>query len=222
MALLDWDADPGQYDPSGGFQALPGGIYKVVFVSTAIKPNKDNTGDYIQLNMQVTEGEFDNAGLIDRLNYKHPNAQTVEIARNQYLGALQACGIDEVTNDTDVLLDCHCCCKVELVPPRTDPATGRVYEASNNVKKYYPLDQYDQLKAAHDQVAAQTAPPPPRAASGGFGARAAAGAGKAPPPAGGTKPAANAAAAAGGAPAAAAGGRAKPWGGKRGEPAEAA
>ena len=57
------------------------GNYQAVIVDSDMKPNKSGTGEYLQLEFEITEGEFRNRKLWARLNLKNPNAAAVRMAR---------------------------------------------------------------------------------------------------------------------------------------------
>lgn len=77
---------------------LPKGTYPVIVMDSSIKETKAGTGHYIELTMQVIEGQHAGRRLWDRLNISNPNKQAEDIA----LAALQSlCQAVNVTNMTD-------------------------------------------------------------------------------------------------------------------------
>ena len=79
MATLNFNAN--EVEPSVGFEAIPAGKYQAVIVDSDMKSNKAGTGEYLQLEFEIIEGEFKNRKLWTRLNLSNPNADTVRIAR---------------------------------------------------------------------------------------------------------------------------------------------
>ena len=79
MATINFNAN--EVEPSVGFEAIPAGNYQAVIVDSDMKPNKAGTGEYLQLEFEITEGEFRNRKLWARLNLKNPNAAAVRMAR---------------------------------------------------------------------------------------------------------------------------------------------
>lgn len=63
------------------FEPLPAGWYTVVITESENKPTKAGTGSYLQLTLEVVDGEYKGRKLFERLNLENPNAQAVEIAR---------------------------------------------------------------------------------------------------------------------------------------------
>jgi hypothetical protein len=66
--------------PTSEYEPIPAGEYVCMFTESELKDTAAGTGQYIQIKLEVVEG--DNAGrtLIERLNIKNPNEKAVEIA----------------------------------------------------------------------------------------------------------------------------------------------
>ena len=79
MATLNFNAT--EVEPSVEFEAIPAGKYQAVIVESEMKPNKAGTGEYLQLEFEIIEGEFKNRKLWTRLNLHNPNADAVRMAR---------------------------------------------------------------------------------------------------------------------------------------------
>ena len=79
MAIINFDAN--EVEPSVGFEAIPAGKYQAVIVESDMKPNKAGTGEYLQLEFEIIEGEFKGRKLWTRLNIHNPNPDAVKIAR---------------------------------------------------------------------------------------------------------------------------------------------
>ena len=72
--------DATQVEPAGSFEPLPAGKYVALIAASEQKANKAGTGEYVELKLQVIDGDHKGRLLFDRLNLKHPNQQAVEIA----------------------------------------------------------------------------------------------------------------------------------------------
>lgn len=59
----------------------PAGKYQAVIVDSEMKPNKAGTGEYLQLEFEIIEGEYKNRKLWTRLNINNPNPDAVRMAR---------------------------------------------------------------------------------------------------------------------------------------------
>ena len=79
MAILNFDAN--NVDPSGGFDPIPAGKYLAVIVDSETKTTKSGTGEYLQLEFEVIEGDYKGRKLWARLNIKNPNADAVRMAQ---------------------------------------------------------------------------------------------------------------------------------------------
>lgn len=79
MAILNFNAN--EVEPSVGFEAIPAGKYQAVIVDSDMKPNKAGTGEYLQLEFEIIEGEYKGRKLWTRLNLNNPNADAVRMAR---------------------------------------------------------------------------------------------------------------------------------------------
>jgi hypothetical protein len=131
-------------EPNAPRDPIPAGWYKAVIEATEEKPTKAQTGSYLQLTIQVIEGEHAGRKVIDRLNLNNPNATAVETAQRTLSSICRAVGVMTPRDSAD-LMD-----KPMMVKVKVKPASGD-YSASNEVDDY----------AAPDKAAA------PAAASGG-------------------------------------------------------
>lgn len=79
MATLNFNAN--EVEPSVGFEPLPAGKYQAIIVDSEMKATKAGNGQYLQLELEVIDGELKGRKVWDRLNLDNPNSQAVEIAR---------------------------------------------------------------------------------------------------------------------------------------------
>jgi hypothetical protein len=151
MADLGMAFDANSVPEQQSFDTIPPGKYPVQIVQSEMRANKANTGKYLWLEMQVTEGQHTGRLLWDRLNLINPNQTAVDIAY-QTLGAIcKAVGIG-VCQDSEQL---HL--KPFLANVKVKPAQGS-YEASNEIKGYEPI-------SGRKEVAAPAKPATPAAAT---------------------------------------------------------
>jgi hypothetical protein len=107
----------------GTYGPLPEGQYEMVITRTDVKPTKAGTGEYLEAEMQVVDGEFSGRRHWERFNVSNPNKQAEDIAKAA-LGALcNAVGITNIT-DTDQLHDVPFVAMLEL--DRKDPTRNRI------------------------------------------------------------------------------------------------
>ena len=142
MDLSGFNAE--NVEPNAPRDPIPAGWYKAVIEATEEKPTKAQTGSYLQLTIQVIEGDHAGRKITDRLNLNNPNATAVEIAQRTLSSICRAVGVMTPRDSAD-LMD-----KPMMVKVKVKPASGD-YSASNEVDDY----------AAPDKASA------PAAASGG-------------------------------------------------------
>ena len=148
VGLDGFDAE--QVEPHVGFDPLPDGDYVVAVVGSEEKPNSKGTGSYLELTLQVVEGDFKNRLLWDRLNLDNPNATTVDIASRQLSAICRAVGVMAPNDSVDLHnlpLVIHVRCK-----KRTDNG-----ELVNEIKGYSKKESSPPPAAA---VAAANSTPP--------------------------------------------------------------
>lgn len=103
MATLQFDAT--QVDPAGISSQLPVSGpegYGVIISASEMKENKDKTGGYLELTLQVIDGEHKGETGAYRLNLFHSTAKTVEIAYRQLSAVCHAVGVFQVADSTQL------------------------------------------------------------------------------------------------------------------------
>jgi len=63
------------------FDVIPAGEYEACIVKSQMKQTKDGQGQYLELELQILNGQFQNRKLFDRLNLKNQSAKAVQIAQ---------------------------------------------------------------------------------------------------------------------------------------------
>lgn len=102
---------------------LPKGIYPAIVMDSAIKPTKAGTGQYIELVLQIVDGQYAGRRVWDRLNVSNPNKQAEDIALAQLQSLCQAVGVTNMT-DTFQLHDRPFSVSVDI--DRKEPDRNRV------------------------------------------------------------------------------------------------
>lgn len=103
MATLQFDAT--KVEPAGLSSQLPVSGpdgYGVVISASEMKENKDKTGGYLELTLQVIDGDHKGESGAYRLNLFHSNAKTVEIAYRQLSAICHAVGVFQVGDSTQL------------------------------------------------------------------------------------------------------------------------
>jgi hypothetical protein len=145
MDLNGFDASA--IEPQTTYEPLPADWYKCVITDTEEKPTKAQTGSYLELKVEVIEGQYQGRLVFERLNLKNPNPTAVEIAQRSLSSICRAIGVNS-PKDSAELRD-----KPMMVKLAVKPADGQ-YGASNEVKGY---DAVDGATAAPASEAAATA-----------------------------------------------------------------
>jgi hypothetical protein len=112
------------------FDVLPAGEYEVAIVSSSVHPTSKGDGQYLKLEMQVLNGEFQNRKLFDQLNLWNPSAQAQEIARGTLSAICRAIGI-MTPNDSTELHDKPL--RVKVLVKKSDE-----FGEQNKIRSYKP------------------------------------------------------------------------------------
>lgn len=151
MALLNFDAS--QVAPSVPYETLPPGKYLVEITETEMKPTKNGTGEMLQIEFTVIEGEFKNRKVWDRLCLRHPNSETVKIANANLSAICHAVGVMRPGESIEL----HHIPLVISVKCKTDDSTGEIH---NEVKSYSkPESQLKQTTPKSTAPANNNVPP---------------------------------------------------------------
>lgn len=149
MDLTGFDAE--QVEPQQSMEPLPAGWYKCVITDSEEKPTKAQTGSYLQMTLEVIEGDHTGRKVFERLNLNNPNATAVEIAQRTLSSICRAVRVMTPRNSTD-LHD-----KPLMVKVKVKPGDGQ-YGPSNDIAEYAAPDK-TQAPAASAPVAGGSVPP---------------------------------------------------------------
>lgn len=121
--------DASTVDPTESREPIPAGWYTVMIVASEMKPTKAGTGEYLELTMDVIDGEHQNRKLWHRLNLDNPNETAVEIAQRELSAICRAVGV-MTPQDSGDLHDKPLQVKVSIRPAKGE------YEATNEIKAF--------------------------------------------------------------------------------------
>jgi len=130
MATINFNAE--EIEPQSDFSPLPVGNYTVVITQSEMKPTKTGNGQYLQLTLQVVEGEYKNRLIFDRLNIQNTNEVAQQIAQKALSSICRAVGVMH-PKDSEELHDKPFSVKIGI-----RPASGE-YGESNIVRGYSSL-----------------------------------------------------------------------------------
>lgn len=132
MELTGFNA--AEVEPSAPRDPIPAGWYKAVITESLEKPTKAQTGSYLQITMEIIEGDHAGRKVFERLNLNNPNATAVEIAQRALSSICRAVGVMTPRTSQD-LHDRPLMVKVKVSPPRDG------YEAGNEISEYAPVEK---------------------------------------------------------------------------------
>ena len=141
-----------EIEPATSYEPLPADWYKAVITQTEEKPTKSQTGSYLQLMIEVIEGQYAGRKVFDRLNLKNPNSVAVEIAQRSLSSICRAIGVTNPKDSSDL------CDKPLMIKLAVKAADGQ-YSASNEIKGYEAAKGGAAMQAAAT-ASAGAAPPP--------------------------------------------------------------
>ena len=140
--------DSTKVEPAIPFEAIPAGKYLAVITASEMKPNKANTGQFLELCFTIVEGECKNRTLWARLNLENPNELAMKIAQSELSAICRAVGV-MTPNDS---VELHNLPLTIRVVCRKRKDTG---EISNEIRGY---ERRDAVTGRPQQ--AQTSTPP--------------------------------------------------------------
>ena len=150
MAILNFNAN--EVEPSKAFDPIPAGKYIAVITDSEMKETRAGTGRYLQLEFEITDGEFAGRKLWSRLNIENQNAEAVRMARADLSAICRAVNV-LTPNDS---IDLHNLPLVIKVHCRKDKNTG---EITNDIRGYESKANYkpEPKQAPATSTTAQTA-----------------------------------------------------------------
>ena len=150
MAIINFNAN--EVEPSKAFDPIPAGKYIAVITDSEMKETRAGTGRYLQLEFEITDGEYAGRKLWSRLNIENQNAEAVRMARADLSAICRAVNV-LTPNDS---IDLHNLPLVIKVHCRKDKNTG---EITNDIRGYESKANYkpEPKQAPVTPTTAQTA-----------------------------------------------------------------
>jgi len=134
MANLGTTFDATNVEPNKPIEVLPPGKYVVQIVASEMRATKDGQGQYLWLELDVLDGEFQGRKLFDRLNLVNNSPTTVEIAQRTLSAICHATGRMQVQDSEELHL------APMLADVKVQPSKTEGYGPSNSLR-YQPLEQ---------------------------------------------------------------------------------
>ena len=111
------------------FDLLPAGKYTAQIMKSEVRDTKAGTGKYINLQLQVIEGDYTNRVLFDIINIINQNETAQQIGQRQLKQLVEACDLTEI-EDTTELHAIPVIITVGIEPEKNG------WPAKNKIKKY--------------------------------------------------------------------------------------
>ena len=133
MAIINFNAN--DVEPSKAFDPIPAGKYIAVITDSEMKETRAGTGRYLQLEFEITDGEYAGRKLWSRLNIENQNAEAVRMARADLSAICRAVNVLTPNDSADLhnlplVIKVHC---------RKDKNTG---EITNDIRGYESKANY--------------------------------------------------------------------------------
>ena len=133
-----YEADAGNL--AGDFTPVPPGDYKVIVVESEMKPTKSGTGNYLQLELEIIEGEHTGRKVIERLNIDNPNTQAVDIAQRSLNSICVAVGKMSITDSNELhSIPMIAVIKVDAAKPYMKDGVQQDGLPGNSIRTYKPI-----------------------------------------------------------------------------------
>jgi hypothetical protein len=130
-----------EVEPQTSRGLLEKGEYVVTIEKTSTKINRAGTGSYLELELQIVEGEAKGRRIWDRLNLDNPNQTAVDIAKASLSAICHSVGVLTPSSPEELK-------GIPLVAIiGIQPAKGE-YSESNVVKGYAPVKKAAAPKAS--------------------------------------------------------------------------
>lgn len=140
--------DASQVEPTG-FDPLPSGMYRCVVAESEMRQAKSGTGEYLQVTLEVIDGEHSGRKLWERFCLEHPKDVVKQIARGQLSALCRATGVLTPTDSSDM----HDI-PIDVVVGRRTDSDG---EVRNVVRRYKAVGQAADAPAPAPKPAAAAA-----------------------------------------------------------------
>ena len=112
MAKIGFEMN--DYEPSGDFEVMPKGEYRLKAIEAEEKATSSGSGSYIAATFEVVRpSEYNGRRVWQNFNVNNSSEKAEKIGREQLVGWAQACGKPNA-GDTDELLEREFDCKLDI------------------------------------------------------------------------------------------------------------
>ena len=149
MAKIGFEMN--DYEPSGDFEVMPKGEYRLKAIEAEEKATNSGSGSYIAATFEVVRpSEYNGRRVWQNFNVNNSSEKAEKIGREQLVGWARACGKPNA-GDTDELLEREFDCKLDI-----EKGTGG-YSDKNKIASFL-------MPSAGNAPAPKSKPAPPPAA----------------------------------------------------------
>ena len=138
-----------------GVVLIPPGSYEAVILNSEMQSTKDNKGQFLKLDVVITNGEYANTEFVDRLNIINENQKAVDIAFGVLANISKALGMNETPQDSAELHNKPLLIKVET-------EKGKPWTANDGTemegKDKSVIKNYFEFKKSNGVAVASTGP----------------------------------------------------------------
>jgi len=131
VELNNFDAN--EVEPAQDFEVIPAGKYTACIVASDATATKKGDGHYLEVELDILEGDYKGRKLWDRLNLANPSARAVEIARATLSSICRAVGVMQPKDSGEL----HNKPLVIRVKAKKQKDTGDIY---NEIAGYHKID----------------------------------------------------------------------------------
>lgn len=96
--LTEYNLDLTAIEPERQNEPLPAGAYAVVVSNTQTRETKMGNGTYLEIEMEIVEGDHKGRRIWDRINLRNPSEVAVEIGMRRLSSIGRILGIDRLAN----------------------------------------------------------------------------------------------------------------------------
>ena len=80
-------------EPTRSFSPIPAGKYRAVITASEFKPTRAGNGRFLELTIEILDGEFKARRVWSRLNLENPSQQAKAIAQSELSAICRAVGV---------------------------------------------------------------------------------------------------------------------------------
>ena len=147
QTTLDTGFDVDNEEGTPPLSVLPKGKYKAEITSATVGPTKNGKGQAVSLTWTITEGEYENRLLFQRILIQHESEEAQKFGRMKFKDLCAACGITGVVTDLDPL--CYKPCVITVVVRKDKEGQ---YEDKNEVRRVVPLVSWNGSKPGRQSL----------------------------------------------------------------------